>query len=79
MQTEINHQYNTVQLNSLLTHARAEARADAAVKYSSHIDGLIRHITKNELSGVEIVELLHQESQKLHKSGLSYQRGLACE
>lgn len=75
MPARINHQSNSEQLNSLLIHARAEAQADAAVKYSSHIDGLIRHITNNELSGVEIVELLHQESQKLHESGLSYQRG----
>ncbi|TNV19705.1 DUF2732 family protein [Buttiauxella sp. B2] len=75
MPARINHQSNSEQLNSLLIHARAEARADAAVKYSSHIDGLIRHITNNELSGVEIVELLHQESQKLHESGLSYQSG----
>ncbi|AYN29694.1 DUF2732 family protein [Buttiauxella sp. 3AFRM03] len=75
MAVRINHQRNTEQLNSLLTQARAEGKADAAVKYSSHIDGLIRHITNNELSGVEIVELLHQESRKLHESGLSYQQG----
>lgn len=75
MPTRINHQSNTVQLNILLSQARVEAKADAAVKYSSHIDGLIRHITNNELSSVEIVELLHQESLKLHESGLSYQRG----
>lgn len=75
MVVRINHQSNTEQLNTLLIQARVEAKADAAVKYSSHIDGLIRHITSHELSSVEIVELLHQESQKLHISGLSLQRG----
>lgn len=75
MTVRINNQRNTEQLNSLLIHAREEAQADAAVMYSSHIDGLIRHITSHELSNVEIVELLHQESQKLHISGLSRQQG----
>lgn len=75
MVVRINHQSNTEQLNTLLIQARVEAKADAAVKYSSHIDGLIRHFTSHELSSVEIVELLHQESQKLHISGLSLQRG----
>lgn len=79
MRTGINNQSCTVQLASFLIQAKAEARADAAVKYSSHIDGLIRHISSQELSRVEIVELLHKESQKLHVSGLSYQGAKACE
>lgn len=77
MTARINNQHNTEQLNSLFIHARAEAQADAAVMFSSHIDGLIRHITSHELSSVEIVELLHQESQKLHMSGLSQQQEAA--
>ncbi len=32
---------------------------------------MIRHITKAELSRVEIVELLSQESEKFHNIGLS--------
>ena len=55
----------------ILQQARADAQADAAVRCSSHLDGLIRHITKAELSRVEIVELLSQESEKFHNIGLS--------
>ena len=48
----------------LLQQARTEAQADAATRFSSHLDAMIRHITKAELSRVEIVELLSQESEK---------------
>lgn len=75
MQKEIFHQSQSAQLNIIISQVRDEAQANAAVKYSSHIDGLIRHITRNELSSVEIVELLHHESQKLHEAGLNYRRG----
>ncbi|MBY7542758.1 DUF2732 family protein, partial [Escherichia marmotae] len=40
-------------------------------RFSSHLDTMIRHITKAELSRVEIVELLSQESEKFHNIGLS--------
>lgn len=55
----------------MLQQARAEAQADAATRFSSHLDGLIRHIAGAELSRVEIVELLSQESIKFHNIGLS--------
>lgn len=55
----------------MLQQARAEAGADAATRFSSHLDGLIRHIAGAELSRVEIVELLSQESIKFHNIGLS--------
>lgn len=55
----------------LLQQARTEAQADAATRFSSHLDAMIRHITKAELSRVEIVELLSQESEKFHNIGLS--------
>ncbi|MDF8985243.1 DUF2732 family protein [Escherichia coli] len=55
----------------LLQQARTEAQADAATRFSSHLDVMIRHITKAELSRVEIVELLSQESEKFHNIGLS--------
>ncbi|EMV1340703.1 DUF2732 family protein [Escherichia coli O30/O9:H25] len=48
-----------------------QARADAATRFSSHLDAMIRHITKAELSRVEIVEMLSQESEKFHNIGLS--------
>ncbi|HCN2720998.1 TPA: DUF2732 family protein [Escherichia coli] len=54
----------------LLQQARTEAQADAATRFSSHLDAMI-HITKAELSRVEIVELLSQESEKFHNIGLS--------
>jgi hypothetical protein len=54
----------------LLQQARSEAQADAATRFSSHLDGLIRHIAERELNRVEIVELLSQESTKLHDVGL---------
>lgn len=38
----------------LLQQARTEAQADAATRFSSHLDAMIRHITKAELSRVEI-------------------------
>lgn len=34
----------------LLQQARTEAQADAATRFSSHLDAMIRHITKAELS-----------------------------
>ncbi|EIO1982474.1 DUF2732 family protein [Salmonella enterica] len=55
----------------LLQQARTEAQADAATRFSSHLDAMISHITKAELSRVEIVELLSQESEKFHNIGLS--------
>lgn len=55
----------------MLQQARAEALTDAATRFSSHLDGLIRHIAGAELSRVEIVELLSQESIKFHNIGLS--------
>ncbi|EAS0500067.1 TPA: DUF2732 family protein [Salmonella enterica] len=62
----------------MLQQARAEEQADAAVRFSSHLDGLIRHIAGAELSRVEIVELLSQESIKFHNIGLSSRESLSC-
>nr|WP_139503721.1 DUF2732 family protein [Escherichia coli] len=60
----------------MLQQARAEAQADAATRFSSHLDGLIRHIAGAELSRVEIVELLSQESIKFHNIGISREESL---
>ncbi|WP_449550306.1 DUF2732 family protein [Lelliottia amnigena] len=60
----------------LLQQARTEAQVDAATRFSSHIDGLIRHIASRELNRVEIVELLQQESVKFHNVGLNRGEGL---
>ncbi|MGQ5780096.1 DUF2732 family protein [Serratia sp. IR-2025] len=50
--------------NQMLTNARNEAKADAAVSFSSHLDRLATHAAVNHMSGVEIIELLRQESEK---------------
>lgn len=55
----------------LLQQAINEERVNAATRFSSHLDALIRHITSAELSRVEIVELLSQESIKFHNIGIS--------
>ncbi|ELG3896550.1 DUF2732 family protein [Salmonella enterica] len=39
----------------MLQQARTEAQADAATRFSSHLDAMIRHITKAELSRVEVL------------------------
>ncbi len=55
----------------MLQQARTEEQADAATRFSSHLDSLIRHISNSEMSRVEIVELLSQESVRFHNIGLS--------
>ncbi|AGH75433.1 hypothetical protein ETAC_16560 [Edwardsiella piscicida C07-087] len=63
-------------LSLMLQQARAEAQTDAAIRFSSHLDSLIRHIAGAELSRVEIVELLNQESIRFHNIGLSREESL---
>ncbi|HDT5684746.1 TPA: DUF2732 family protein, partial [Enterobacter kobei] len=41
---------------------------DLATRFSSQFDGLIAYISKSELNRTEIIELLGQESEKLHNS-----------
>lgn len=54
---------------TLIKGARAEAMADAAVKYSGHLDRLATHIANEGLSAAEIVELMRQESEQLGRAG----------
>ncbi|WP_431296782.1 DUF2732 family protein [Rahnella sp. PAMC 25559] len=54
----------------MLQQARNEARNDAAVSFSSHLDALISHAIKDDLNKVEILELLQQESVRFHNVGL---------
>ena len=54
----------------MLQQARNEARNDAAVIFSSHLDALISHAIKDDLNKVEILELLQQESIRFHNVGL---------
>lgn len=54
--------------SALVAHAVNEAQRDTATRFSSQFDGLIAHISKSELNRTEIIELLGQESEKLHNS-----------
>ncbi|GKV90050.1 DUF2732 domain-containing protein [Pectobacterium carotovorum] len=54
---------------SMLSRARAEAKADAHTSFSSRLDKLATHAAINELSSVEIIELLRQESDAFNNSG----------
>lgn len=71
MNTLMSRRFGKSTMAELLQQAISEERAHAATRFSSHIDALIRHIAAAELSRVEIVELLSQESVKFHNIGLS--------
>lgn len=48
--------------------ARREAKSDAAVSFSSHLDRLATHVASEGFSSVEIVELLRQEAEKFNQT-----------
>lgn len=56
--------------NWMLNQARNQAKADAAITFSSHLDSLISHAIQEQLDRVEILELLGQESIRFHNEGL---------
>ena len=62
--------------NFMLNNARVEAKADAAVSFSSHLDRLATHAAVNHLSSVEIIELLRQESDKFDHEGRAHKQGV---
>ena len=57
--------------NWMLNQARNQAKADAAITFSSHLDSLISHAIQEQLNRVEILELLGQESIRFHNEGLA--------
>ncbi|WP_154715547.1 DUF2732 family protein [Pectobacterium fontis] len=59
----------SVIVQTMLLRARAEAKADAYTLFSSRLDRLATHAAINELSNVEIIELLRQESEVFNHSG----------
>ncbi|MBN3238328.1 MULTISPECIES: DUF2732 family protein [Pectobacterium] len=59
----------SVIVQTMLSRARAEAKADAHTSFSSRLDRLATHAAINELSSVEIIELLRQESEAFNHSG----------
>ena len=59
----------------MLRNARNEAKADAATRFSSHLDRMATYATVNHLSSVEIIELLRVESEKLNHEALAQKAG----
>lgn len=55
-------------MKSLLAQATVEAQIVNATRFASALDSLIAHICKSEMNRTEIIDLLGQESEKLHNS-----------
>lgn len=72
---EIRNKANNDTRNWILNKARNEAKADAAVSFSSHLDRLATHAAVNHLSDIEIIELLRQESEKFDHAARTYGAG----
>lgn len=60
-------------IKALLDQAAVEAQLVTATRFASSLDYLIAHICKSEMNRTEIIELLGQESEKLHNSILKQQ------
>lgn len=60
-------------MKALLAQAAVEAQLVTATRFASALDSLIAHICKSEMNRAEIIELLGQESEKLHNSILNQQ------
>ncbi|HDZ8321221.1 TPA: DUF2732 family protein [Enterobacter kobei] len=54
-----------------IAQAIVDAQLVTATRFASALDSLIAHICKSELNRTEIIELLGQESEKLHNSILN--------
>lgn len=54
-----------------LNCARQEAARDAVVKFSGRLEWLANHAAKEELSAVEIIEMLRVAAGYLHDQGLA--------
>lgn len=55
-------------MKALLAQATIESQLVTATRFASALDSLIAHICKSEMNRTEIIELLGQESEKLHNS-----------
>lgn len=58
-------------LKELFAQATLDAQLVTATRFASALDSLIAHICKSEINRTEIIELLVQESAKLHNSILN--------
>lgn len=55
----------------VLMEVVVEAQLVVATRYASHLDSVIAHICKSDMNRTEIIELLGQESEKIHNSILN--------
>ncbi|MFP7009717.1 DUF2732 family protein [Klebsiella variicola] len=60
-------------MKALLAQASIEAQLVTATRFASALDSLIAHTCKSEMNRAEIIELLGQESEKIHNSILNKQ------
>lgn len=60
-------------MKALLAQASIEAQLVTATRFASALDSLLAHICKSEMNRAEIIELLGQESEKIHNSILNKQ------
>ncbi|HEI9842944.1 TPA: DUF2732 family protein [Klebsiella pneumoniae] len=60
-------------MKALLAQASIEAQLVTVTRFASALDSLIAHICKSEMNRTEIIELLGQQSEKLHNSILNKQ------
>lgn len=60
-------------MKALLAQATIEAQLVTATRFASALDSLIAHICRSAMNRTEIIELLGQESEKLHNSILNKQ------
>ncbi|HBR5195764.1 TPA: DUF2732 family protein [Klebsiella pneumoniae] len=60
-------------MKALLAQATIEAQLVTATRFASALDSLIAHICKSAMNRTKIIELLGQESEKLHDSILNKQ------
>lgn len=58
-------------MKALLAQAAVEAQLVTATRFASALDSLIAHICKSDMNRTEIIELLGQESEKIHNSILN--------
>ncbi|UZX55811.1 DUF2732 domain-containing protein [Yersinia ruckeri] len=65
---EMSHRAVAESRQNALDIARKEAKADAAVSFSSHLDRLATYVVNEGLSSVEIAELLRQEAEKFNRA-----------
>ncbi|MMZ56759.1 hypothetical protein D3C73_1219530 [compost metagenome] len=73
---EMRNKADAASRNLMLNNARNEAKADAAVSFSSRLDRLATHASVNQMSSVEIIELLRQESEKFDHEGRAHMQGV---